>query len=195
MTETYGETFCVGAECSDVAAASPPVSAASADRRTRLLLLTAVVLLLVVFGWLAPFSSFDQAYDLNVYRNGGIAVAHGSDPYSEPLHYVGPYFTYPPFASVVFTPLSLLPLGVDRILVMIGSLCCVVLLALLSVRAERPIRLDDQRLWTVVLAAAAIGLLLSRCAARSDSDRSTCCSRCSSSLTSFRAAMSCHGVC
>ena len=160
MTETYQETFRIGRECRDVPAASPATSASSADRRTTLLLLTAVVLLLVVFGWLAPFSRFDQAYDLNVYRNGGITVAHGGDPYTEPLHYVGPYFTYPPFASVAFTPLALLPLGVDRILVMIGSLCCVVLLALLSVHAERPIRLDDQGLWTVVLAAAAIGLLL-----------------------------------
>ena len=134
-------------------------SASSADRRTTLLLIAAVVLFLVVFAWLAPFSSFSQSYDLNVYRNGGVAVAHGGEPYGEPPHYVGPYFTYPPFAAIAFTPLALVPLGVDRVLVTILSLGCVVLLALLSVRAERPARLGDQRLWTVVLAAAAIGLL------------------------------------
>jgi alpha-1,2-mannosyltransferase len=160
MSESHKETVPVDTGSRDVVAGSPEPSASSTDRRTTRLLIAAVILLLVVFGWLAPFSSFAQSYDLNVYRNGGIAVAHGHDPYGEPPHYVGPYFTYPPFAAVAFTPLALLPLGVDRVLVTIVSLACVLLLALLSVRAERPARLDDQRLWTVVLAAAAIGLLL-----------------------------------
>ena len=160
MSESHKETVPVDTESRDVVVGSPGPSADSADCRTTLLLIAAVILLLVVFGWLAPFSSFPQSYDLNVYRNGGVAVAHGGDPYSEPPHYVGPYFTYPPFAAVAFTPLTLVPLGVDRVLVTIVSLACVVLLALLSVRAERPARLGDQSLWTVVLAAAAIGLLL-----------------------------------
>ena len=134
--------------------------AGSADRSTTRLLIVALVLFLVTLVWVAPFTRFDEAYDLNVYRNGGIAVLHGGEPYSEPPHYVGPHFTYPPFASVAFTPLALLPLSADRVLMIIVSLACVVLLALLSVCAERPARLDDPGLWTVVLAAAAIGLVL-----------------------------------
>jgi alpha-1,2-mannosyltransferase len=40
------------------------------------------------------------------------------------------------------------------------SLVCLLALALLAVRAQRPLPLADHRLWTVVLAACAVGLLL-----------------------------------
>jgi alpha-1,2-mannosyltransferase len=126
-----------------------------------LLLIVALALFLVALGWVAPFSRFDEAYDLNVYRNGGIAVLHGGEPYNEPPHYVGPYFTYPPFAAVAFTPLAVLPLAVDRIVAIVVSLACLLLLAVLPIRAEHPAaRLGEPALWTVVLAATAIGLLL-----------------------------------
>ena len=128
--------------------------------RMTLSLIAAALLFVVVLAWLAPFSRFDETYDLRVYRTGAVAVAHGIDPYSEPAHYGGPFFTYPPFAAAVFIPLAPLPLEVDRVVVTALSLVCVVVLALLAVRAERPARLDDQRLWATVLVAAAIGLLL-----------------------------------
>jgi alpha-1,2-mannosyltransferase len=138
----------------------PRVAGGSVDRGAGLLLIVALVLFFVALGCVAPFSRFNEAYDLNVYRNGAIAVLHGGEPYSEPSHYVGPYFTYPPFAALAFTPLALLSLGADRILAIGGSLVCLLLLALLAVRAEHPVRLDDPALWTVVLAVAAVGLLL-----------------------------------
>ncbi len=139
----------------------PTAVANSTGRGGKLTLIVAVVLFFVALGWVAPFSRFDEAYDLNVYRNGGIAVLRGGDPYNEPPHYVGPYFTYPPFAAVLFSSLDALTLSEDRIVAIVVSLACLPLLAALSIRAEHPVaQLGDPALWTVILAATSMGLLL-----------------------------------
>jgi len=79
--------------------------------------------------------------------------------------------------------------------VTIVSLACVLLLALLSVRAERPARLDDQRLWTVVLARSRHRLLLERSASTLQFGQINCCWRRSSLPTSFPGGESCRRAC
>jgi alpha-1,2-mannosyltransferase len=53
--------------------------------------------------------------DLQVYRAGGEAVLHGTPLYDGGVLLDLP-FVYPPFAALVFVPLSLLPLGVLTVL-------------------------------------------------------------------------------
>ncbi|MEU9794604.1 glycosyltransferase 87 family protein [Streptomyces sparsogenes] len=57
-----------------------------------------------------------DSVDLEVYRAGGEAVLAGRDLYNEPVWYDF-RFTYPPFAALVFTPLSPLSAEAARILV------------------------------------------------------------------------------
>ena len=55
-------------------------------------------------------------FDLRVYRGAARLALGGGSLYHGPIWQWAP-FTYPPFAAVVFTPLALLPLAVDEILV------------------------------------------------------------------------------
>jgi alpha-1,2-mannosyltransferase len=57
-------------------------------------------------------------FDLRVYRGAARLVLNGRSVYGGPIWHWAP-FTYPPFAAVVFTPLALLPLAVDEVLVTI----------------------------------------------------------------------------
>lgn len=65
--------------------------------------LAAEVLVVVVF------AVAYRPFDLAIYLQGGRAVLHGLRLYTVPVR--GNWFTYPPFAAGLFTPLSALPAG------------------------------------------------------------------------------------
>jgi len=62
--------------------------------------------------------------DLNVYRAGAHAIASGLSPYAVRVHGHGELvFTYPPFAGLVFVPLTWVPAGVaSAVLVLVSVL-------------------------------------------------------------------------
>ena len=122
-------------------------------------LVVALVAFFAVLTWLAPYSMYDETYDLAVYRTGALQVLHHHDPYAEPAGSFGPRFTYPPFAAVAFTPLALGTLDVDRVAATTISLACLLWLTLVAVRARCPLPTGDLRLWAAVFAVAALGLL------------------------------------
>jgi alpha-1,2-mannosyltransferase len=87
------------------------------------------------WGWLAFF-------DLHVYRGAARLVLDGRSIYGGPIWKWAP-FTYPPFAAVVLTPLALLPLAVDEVLVTVLGI--VALFAILSLALRLPARNDWRR--------------------------------------------------
>ena len=60
-------------------------------------------------------------YDVKVYRMGGAAALHGLDVYRR---LPPPAFTYPPFAAVLFIPLSVLPVNWTGLLWTTASIVC-----------------------------------------------------------------------
>jgi alpha-1,2-mannosyltransferase len=72
----------------------------------------AYVLLLVVVAH-PPFVS--SYFDLKVYRGAAHVILHGARLYDTKIN--RSYFTYPPLAAVVFTPLAVFPFVVDKIIV------------------------------------------------------------------------------
>jgi hypothetical protein len=76
-----------------------------------------------------------NCFDLRVYRGAGQLVLGGGSLYGTRIWHWAP-FTYPPFAALVFTPLPLLPLAVDEVLVTIVGV--VALFAVLSLALRLP---------------------------------------------------------
>ena len=98
-------------------------------------------------------------FDLRVYRGAARLVVGGRSLYGGPIWRWAP-FTYPPFAAVLLTPLALLPLAVDEVLVTVCgvvALFAVLVLALRLPTADReaPTRTQHWRSALVPLAAAA----------------------------------------
>ena len=98
-------------------------------------------------------------FDLRVYRGAARLVVGGQSLYGGPIWRWAP-FTYPPFAAVVLTPLALLPLAVDEVLVTVlgvVALFAVLVLALRLPTADReaPTRTQHWRYALFPLAAAA----------------------------------------
>ena len=98
-------------------------------------------------------------FDLRVYRGAARLVVGDRSLYGGPIWRWAP-FTYPPFAAVVLTPLALLPLAVDEVLVTVFgvvALFAVLVLALRLPTADReaPARTQHWRSALVPLAAAA----------------------------------------
>jgi len=147
------------------------------------------VVALMVQQWLEPFTAgshmglLTNGGDLEVYRQGAQQLAHGDPLYVELP--VG-WFTYPPFAAMIFTPLAYLP-GVKAIwmLISFGALtatvwrCATVLgyrkdwsLALLSLAAALALDIEAVRgtLWqgqvNIVLMAIIVGDLTRPAGAR-----------------------------
>lgn len=58
--------------------------------------------------------------DFGIYVDGGRAVSHGTDLYLAQLR--GHWFTYPPFAAILFRPMSALPLAVARLIWELASI-------------------------------------------------------------------------
>ncbi|MEU1427046.1 glycosyltransferase 87 family protein [Nocardia sp. NPDC005746] len=58
--------------------------------------------------------------DLEIYRSGALQVLHDASLYVAPVP-PGGWFTYPPFAAIVFVPLALMPLVVAQLVVFVVS--------------------------------------------------------------------------
>jgi alpha-1,2-mannosyltransferase len=102
-------------------------------------------------------------FDLRVYRGAARLLLGGGSLYDASIWQWAP-FTYPPFAAVVITPLALLPLAVDEVLVTIFgvvALFAVLALALRLPTANGEEAAQTQR-WRSVLipVAVAAGLWL-----------------------------------
>lgn len=71
---------------------------------------------------------FFPLIDVAIYRAGGMAVVNGISLYTAPL-VEGFWFTYTPFAGLVFVPLAFIPLAVVKIFAIVVNLCCTTLAA------------------------------------------------------------------
>ncbi len=69
---------------------------------------------------------FFPLIDVAIYRAGGMAVVNGISLYTAPL-VEGFWFTYTPFAGLVFVPLAFIPLAVVKIFAIVVNLCCTTL--------------------------------------------------------------------
>jgi alpha-1,2-mannosyltransferase len=101
-------------------------------------------------------------FDLRVYRGAAALVLNGGHLYTARL-YGGLHFTYPPIAALVFTPLAVLPLSVDEVLITainIGALVWVLRLALDLHLASRRAEARAVDPWPAVGLAAAAALWL-----------------------------------
>ncbi len=99
------------------------------------------------------FAVVYRPFDLRIYLWGGHAVWHGLRLYD--AEYLKNWFTYPPFAAVVFAPLAQLPAVVTGLIWELGTVAalawaCVITLRLAGYRPQR----------LVVLAMVAAGFLL-----------------------------------
>lgn len=106
-----------------------------AFRRPPLLVLTAapVIGLLVWLRWSTVVR--DPWSDLAVYLRGGADILRGVSLYD--VNVKGLPFLYPPFAAVLFSPLSLISIDVSRWLFTAGSLVCYVAIVFVGVRSTR----------------------------------------------------------
>ena len=100
-------------------------------------------------------------FDLGVYHGAGRLVLGGGSLYDAPIWRWAP-FTYPPFAAVMFTPLALLPLAVDEVLVAafgVVALFAVLALALRLPMADGEEAAQTQR-WRSILIPVAVAAAL-----------------------------------
>ena len=115
----------------------------------RLVWLTLLLEVAVVGG----FAIVYRPFDLQIYLWGGRAVTEGLR-----LYLVAPqanWFTYPPFAAALFTPLAALPAAVVRVVWELASIGALTWASLLTLRLA-----DCRPSGTVVAAMVAAGLML-----------------------------------
>jgi hypothetical protein len=98
--------------------------------------------LAVMVGVIVWYSATHSLYDFSVYVAGGRAVAHDTSLY---LHRVSSnWFSYSPFAAVLFASLGGLPAALARVAWQLGSIAalataCVITLRLGGLRVTRPL--------------------------------------------------------
>ncbi|WNV85001.1 glycosyltransferase 87 family protein [Umezawaea sp. Da 62-37] len=136
---------------------------ARADRRPlAVAALVALVLGCAVLGtWFAVLVNGDKPdwlEDLAVYVGGGRAVTDGKPLYQLVVPPFGYQFTYPPFAAVLFVPLSLVGAGTLKILWTFVNVLLVEAVVLLSLRWVRPGPARQQIALVAVVALAAMWL-------------------------------------
>jgi len=129
----------------------PPDGLAWLDSRRGRRVICSVVLLELAL--VAGFAVVCHLYDFDIYLWGGRAVTSGMRLYSEQVQ--GIWFTYPPFAAALFTPLAALPAPLVRLAWELGSVAafgwaCVITLRLAGCRPAR----------SIAAAMVAAGLLL-----------------------------------
>lgn len=120
--------------------------------------LVAAVLCLVSFTgfWVAQRAANVSMIDVMVYRAEGWAVRTGADLYELRATYARLPNTYPPFAALVFTPLTLVGVGTMRTLTTLTNLGLLLALVHLSLRLlGRPLTLPRP---AAVLALAALAV-------------------------------------
>ena len=108
---------------------------------TRGVVLAGAAFVAVVLGYaLATRRSPSQMWymlDLQIYRSGGAAARHGTGLYELRYQLKLP-FTYPPFAALIFEPLSFLRLNVLKVLVTGTSIVALLGTIWVTVRASAP---------------------------------------------------------
>ena len=121
---------------------TPPISHGTVRRRP-----TPVAVLLCLLSFAAFYAAQRAAQvtmlDLDVYRAEGWAIRTGADLYDMRATVHGLSATYPPFAALLFVPLTWLDLDATRIAVNLVNLTLVVALVHLSLRliGRRPPRI------------------------------------------------------
>lgn len=112
---------------------TPVLTRVTAVRRS--VLAGAGVCLLSFAGfWIAQRLAAVSMIDLMVYRAEGRTVLDGLDLYAMRATYAGLPTTYPPFAALLFTPLTLLPVPEMRTLATAGNLLLLVAFVHLSLK-------------------------------------------------------------
>ncbi|MFF4750103.1 glycosyltransferase 87 family protein [Streptomyces sp. NPDC002514] len=126
------------------------VIAPSGTRRRVPVALGACLVSLAVF-WIAQCAAHVSMIDLLVYRAEGATVRAGGDLYALRATTAGLPTTYPPFAALVFTPLTLLESAQLRVLATLGNLVLLVVLVRLSLRLVGHARVES--VWWIAAAA------------------------------------------
>ncbi|MFF9840494.1 glycosyltransferase 87 family protein [Streptomyces sp. NPDC013740] len=136
-----------------------PVLARSPARRWPLATAAAVCLLSFAAFWVAQRLAHVNMLDVMVYRAEGETLRAGGDLYAMRATSANLAMTYPPFAALLFLPLTLVGVPLMRTLTTAGNLLLVVALVQLSLQLVRPAlaragsRAD---LWRTTLWVAAI---------------------------------------
>ncbi|MFD5077909.1 glycosyltransferase 87 family protein [Streptomyces sp. NPDC058371] len=120
------------------------------DRRRAPVALGACLLSFAAF-WLAQRAAHVSMIDLMVYRAEGRTVLAGGDLYALRTTEAHLPTTYPPFAALLFTPLTLLDIGVLRTLATAGNLALLVVFVALALRLVGHARVES--VWWVAAAA------------------------------------------
>ncbi|MFF4014263.1 glycosyltransferase 87 family protein [Streptomyces sp. NPDC001843] len=110
-----------------------PVIAPPAAHRRTTTALGACLVSFVAF-WIAQRAAHVSMIDLKVYRAEAATVRAGGDLYALRTTAARLPTTYPPFAALLFTPLTLLDTGLLRTLARAGNLALLVVFARLSLR-------------------------------------------------------------
>ncbi|MEU6644197.1 glycosyltransferase 87 family protein [Saccharomonospora sp. NPDC046836] len=95
--------------------------------------------------------------DLHVYRSGGYAWLHGVGLYSESFPDLvpgsSPPFTYPPFAAIIFSPLSWLPWHASKMVLTLASAGLIYRIFVTTGRRIGVFDQEDQTTWRMLIAS------------------------------------------
>ncbi|MFG2866899.1 glycosyltransferase 87 family protein [Streptomyces sp. NPDC048338] len=105
--------------------------------------------------WVAQRLAHVNMLDVMVYRAEGETVRAGGDLYAMRATSANLAMTYPPFAGLLFVPLTLVGVPLMRTLTTAGNLLLVVALVQLSLRLVRP-SLSRTALWRATFLVAAV---------------------------------------
>ncbi|MFB7589838.1 glycosyltransferase 87 family protein [Streptomyces sp. NPDC056169] len=132
------------------------VSVLSKTRARPWPLVTAAAVCLLSFAafWVAQRLAHVNMLDVMVYRAEGETVRAGGDLYAMRATSANLAMTYPPFAALLFVPLTLVSVPVMRTLATAGNLLLVIALVQLSLQLVRP-ALSRTDLWRTTLWVAA----------------------------------------
>ncbi|GGY20503.1 glycosyltransferase 87 family protein [Streptomyces tanashiensis] len=133
------------------------VSVLSKTRARPWPLATAAAVCLLSFAafWVAQRLAHVNMLDVMVYRAEGETVRAGGDLYAMRATSANLGMTYPPFAALLFVPLTLVGVPLMRTLTTAGNLLLVVALVQLSLQLVRP-SLSRTDLWRTTLWVAAV---------------------------------------
>ncbi|MFD0143276.1 MULTISPECIES: glycosyltransferase 87 family protein [unclassified Streptomyces] len=115
----------------------------------------AACLLSFIAFWVAQRLAHVNMLDVMVYRAEGETVRAGGDLYAMRATSANLAMTYPPFAGLLFVPLTFVGVPLMRTLTTAGNLLLVLALVQLTLQLVRP-SLSGARLWRAALLVAAV---------------------------------------
>jgi Glycosyltransferase family 87 len=114
---------------------------------------TVYTLLTLSVGLVAGFAIVYHPFDFDVYRWGGQAVSEGMRLYLDQDGAV--WFTYPPFAAILFIPIADMPAVISRLAWELASVAALIYASFIT------LKLAGYRVsWTVTVATFVIGMTL-----------------------------------